>query len=48
MPKKLEEKLRKEALAKGLRGERIDAYVYGALRKQGWRPQKEKKKVDKG
>lgn len=43
MPKKLEEKLRKEGIAKGLSGERLDAYVYGTLRKTGWVPEREKK-----
>lgn len=33
MPKKLENKLKKEAKNKGLTGERKDAYVYGTLRK---------------
>jgi len=42
VPKKLEEKLRKEALTKGYRGERLDQYVYGKLRKTGWKPKKEK------
>ena len=40
MPKKLEQQLKKQASAKGLSGERKDAYVYGSLRKTGWRPQK--------
>lgn len=38
MPKKLEEKLKREASKKGLKGERRDAYVYGTLRKTGWKP----------
>lgn len=42
MPKKLEKKLRKEANKKGLKGERADAYVYGGLRKTGWKPKKKK------
>jgi len=40
MPKKLEEKLKKEATAKGLKGKHADAYVYGTLRKTGWTPEK--------
>jgi hypothetical protein len=40
MPKKLERKLEKEATKKGLKGERKDAYVYGTLRKTGWKPKK--------
>jgi hypothetical protein len=31
MPKKLEQKLRKEAKKKGLKGERADRYVYGTM-----------------
>ena len=42
MPKKLKRKLRKEAREKGLKGDRADAYVYGTLRKTGWKPSKEK------
>ncbi len=44
MPKKLEEKLKREAAAKGFTGERADAYVYGTLRKTGWTPSTQKKK----
>ena len=40
MPKKLEQQLKKQATAQGLKGARADAYVYGTLRKTGWRPQK--------
>lgn len=43
MPKKLESKLKREASKKGLKGERKDAYVYGTLRKTGWKPKREKK-----
>jgi hypothetical protein len=42
MPKKLESKLKREASKKGLKGERNDAYVYGTLRKTGWKPKREK------
>lgn len=31
MPKKLEQKLKKQARKKGYKGERADAYVYGTL-----------------
>ena len=44
MPKKLEERLRKEGQAKGLTGKRLDAYIYGALRKTGWEPPKKKER----
>lgn len=40
MPKKLEEELKKNAKKMGLKGEAFDAYVYGALRKTGWKPKK--------
>lgn len=33
MPKKLEDKLRKEAKGLGLTGQRFNAYVYGTLDK---------------
>lgn len=42
MPKVLEEQLKHEAAAKGLKGKRADAYVYGTLRKTGWKPKREK------
>ena len=38
MPKKLEHELEKKAVKKGLKGKRKDAYVYGTLRKTGWKP----------
>lgn len=43
MPKKLETQLKRQATKKGLRGERKDAYVYGALRKTGWKPSHQKR-----
>lgn len=33
----------KEAHAKGLNGTRAAAYVYGTMRKTGWKPSTEKK-----
>ena len=42
MPKKLEQKLSKEATQKGLTGKRKAAYVFGTLRKTGWKPKKER------
>jgi len=42
MPKKMERKLKAEARRKGLRGKRAAAYIYGTLRKTGWRPGREK------
>lgn len=43
MPKKEEEKLKRQGKKKGLKGEKLDAYVYGTLRKMGWKPEREKK-----
>ena len=43
MPVKMERKLKAEAKKKGLSGERADAYVYGTMRKTGWRPSSQKK-----
>lgn len=43
MPKELEEKLKKQGQKKGYKGERLDKYVYGTLRKTGWKPNREKK-----
>lgn len=43
MPKALETKLKKEAAKQGIKGEKKDAYVYGTLRKTGWKPAREKK-----
>jgi hypothetical protein len=37
MPKKLEKKLKSTARKKGLTGKRAHAYVYGTLRKTGWK-----------
>ena len=44
MPKKMKEKLEKEGRAKGLTGKRLDAYIYGTLRKTGWKPSKKKER----
>ena len=38
MPKALENKLKKEAKKKGLKGKGADAYIYGTMRKTGWKP----------
>ena len=42
MPAKLEKVLKGEARKKGLKGDRANAYVYGTLRKTGWKPSREK------
>jgi len=43
MPKKVEKRLKREAKKKGLSAERAAAYVYGGLRKTGWKPKKKAK-----
>lgn len=43
-PKKLHNKLEKEAEKKGLKGKKKDAYIYGALRKIEEKEKKKKKK----
>ena len=40
MPKKLELKLKREAKKKGFGRKRTGAYVYGTLRKLGWKPRR--------
>ena len=42
MPKKLEMELKKVCRKRGYSQERCDAYVYGTLRKTGWKPSKPK------
>lgn len=42
MPKALEQRLKKEAKKKHLGKERTNAYVYGTLRKIGWKPKRKK------
>lgn len=42
MPKKLEARLRRRARKKGYGKKRQDAYVYGTLRKTGWKPKRER------
>lgn len=44
MSKALERKLKKIAKKKGFSKERADAFVYGTLRKTGWKPDREKHK----
>jgi hypothetical protein len=40
MPKKLENRLKRQARKKGLTGPSFSAYVYGTLRKAVWRPKR--------
>lgn len=42
MPEKMERALRKEGRKKGFKGKRLDRYVYGGMRKKGWKPKREK------
>jgi len=42
MPKALERKLEVLARRKGFKGKRKDKYVYGTLRKTGWKPSRER------
>lgn len=42
MPKKMERALKAEARKKGLKGARASAYVYGTMRKAGWKPKRER------
>ena len=44
MPKKMEKSLKKQAKKKGLTGKRRAAYIYGTMRKTGWKPKREKHK----
>ena len=40
MPKELKQQLKKQVKNKKWSEERKDAYVYGTLRKTGWKPKK--------
>ena len=42
MPKAMEKKLKKQARKRGLKGKRANAYVYGTMRKTGWKPKKKR------
>lgn len=44
MPKKMEMALKRQATKKGLKGDRWNAYVYGTMQEQGWKPKKRRKK----
>ena len=47
MPVAMERALRKSARKKGLKGKRADAYVYGTMRKQGWKPKRKRTRARK-
>ena len=40
MPKKMEQALKRRAKKMGLSKKRVGAYVYGTMRKTGWKPKK--------
>ena len=40
MPKELERKLKAQCKKRGYSKKRCDRYVYGTLRKTGWKPKK--------
>lgn len=44
MPKKLERKLKREAAKRRYGKERTGKFVYGTLRKTGWKPSKSRTK----
>ena len=44
MPKAMEKSLKSQARKKGMGKERTNAFVYGAMRKTGWKPQTKRKK----
>lgn len=46
MPKQLEERLMREAKKKGYKpgSKEFNAYVYGTMRRMGWKPKRERKK----
>ena len=37
----MERALKKEAKKKGLKGEHLNAFIYGTMRKTGWKPKRE-------
>ena len=43
MPKELENKLKQQISNKNWSEERKNAYIYGTLRKTGWKPSHQKK-----
>jgi len=44
MPKAQEAALKRKASKMHLSGERADAFVYGSLRRSGWKPKRERRK----
>jgi len=48
MPEELERKLKAEARRRGMSKKRAGAFVYGTMRKRGWRPKREKRPARRG
>ena len=44
MPEKIEKSLKSQAQKKGMGKKKANAYVYGTMRKTGWKPQTKRKK----
>ena len=44
MPKEMEQNLKAQARKKGMGKKRANAYVYGTMRKTGWKSQTKRKK----
>ena len=44
MPEMMEKELKKEVASKDWSEEKKNAYIYGTMRKTGWKPSKGKKK----
>tara|TARA_R100000655_G_scaffold91884_2_gene132846 strand:- start:373 stop:507 length:135 start_codon:yes stop_codon:yes gene_type:complete len=44
MPAKQKKALTKAAKKRGLKGAKRDAFIYGTMRKTGWKPAKRKRK----
>ncbi len=42
MPKEMEKALKAQCKKKKMSSDRCDAYVYGTMRKTGWKPSREK------
>lgn len=47
MPIAMERALKKVAKKKGLTGERRNAFIFGTMRKTGWRPRRERENLAK-
>lgn len=43
MPEEMERELKAEAKKRGYSKERADAFIYGTMRKTGWKPSHQKK-----